>query len=107
MPASTTVPIICTSQAVTSAWLGLTVGWSAAATRFSLLTEVACDEQALDLAGAFVDLRDAGVAVVALDGIVLEVAVAAVDLDRVRADLLGELGSEELGLGGLGQARQA
>jgi len=47
------------------------------------------DQQALDVAGAFVDLADTHVAVDALDREVGHVAVAAVDLDRVRADALG------------------
>src|SRR5947209_10294224 len=63
-----------------------------------LLGEVARDDEALDLARAFVDLRDARVAVVALDRIVLHVAVAAVDLDRLRAHPFGHLGGVELGL---------
>src|SRR5258706_2210159 len=72
-----------------------------------LLGEVARDEQALDFAGAFVDLRDARVAVVPLDGIVVQVAVAAVDLDRLGAHPFGELGGVELGLRGFGQAGNA
>jgi hypothetical protein len=69
--------------------------------------ERARDEQPLDLARALVDLRDARVAVVPLDRVVREVAVAAMDLDRLGADPFGELGGEELRLRGLGQARQA
>ena len=42
----------------------------------------------LDFAGAFVDLGDACIAVVPLDGVVGQVAVAAVDLDGVGADFL-------------------
>ena len=41
---------------------------------------VAGDDQALDLAGAFVDLGDLGVAEIALDRHLLRVAHAAVDL---------------------------
>src|SRR6202022_5083612 len=65
---------------------------------------VARDHHALNFARAFVDLRDARVAVVPLDRSVFEVAVAAVNLDRVRADFLGQFGRVELRLRRLGQA---
>src|SRR5471030_1230422 len=65
------------------------------------------DQQLLDVAGAFVDLADAHVAVDALDRKVGHVAVAAVDLDRVRADALGHLGGEQLGHRRLFQTRQS
>src|SRR5436305_14645532 len=58
------------------------------------------DHHLLDLAGALVDLGDAGVAEVALDVVLLGVAVAAVDLQRLVGDPLGHLGGEQLGLGG-------
>src|SRR5450631_3400500 len=70
-----------------------------------LLGQVARDEQPLDLAGAFVDLRDARVAIVPLDGIVVQVAVAAVDLDRLGAYPLGQLRRVELRLRRLREAR--
>jgi hypothetical protein len=63
--------------------------------------------QALDLARALVDLRDARIAVVALDGIVAQVSIAAMHLDRLRADPLGKLRSVELRLRGFRQAGQA
>src|SRR5712664_4895237 len=72
-----------------------------------LLGEIAGDEQALDFAGAFVDLRDARVAVMALHRVIVQVAVAAVDLYRLRAHPLGELGSVELGLRGFREARHS
>src|SRR5215470_17772607 len=50
-----------------------------------LLRQRAADHQALDVAGALVDLADADVAVDALDREVGEVAVAAMDLQRVGA----------------------
>src|SRR5713226_5856913 len=43
------------------------------------------DNQALDFAGAFVNFRDACVAVVALDGVLTAVTIAAVHLDRFRS----------------------
>src|SRR6185436_15987907 len=56
------------------------------------------DHHLLDLAGPLVDLGDAGVAEVALDVVLLGVAVAAVDLERLVGDPLRHLGGEELGL---------
>ena len=55
-----------------------------------LAEQRAGDDQALDLAGALVDLGDLGVAVVALDRELLGVAVAAEDLDRLAGDLAGD-----------------
>lgn len=60
------------------------------------LRQGAADDHALDVAGALVDLGDAGVAVEALDRVVLELAVAAVNLDRVRAHALGHLLERDL-----------
>src|SRR6478672_11132106 len=57
-----------------------------------------CDDQALDLARALVDLGDLGVAVVALGREVLRVAVAAEDLDRLAGPVAGDAAGEELGL---------
>src|SRR5947209_15280962 len=71
----------------------------------SLLGQVARDDEALDLARAFVDLRDARVAIMALDRIVLDIAVAAVDLDRLRAHPFGHLGGVELRLRRFREAR--
>src|SRR5580700_4545281 len=59
------------------------------------------NDQALDFAGAFVDFGDAGVAVVALDGIFAAVAVAAVDLDGFVGDAGGHFAGEEFGDGGV------
>src|SRR3954454_9657543 len=58
--------------------------------------ERACDHQALDLVRALVDLRDLGVAQVALDGILGHIAVAAEDLDRVDGHRHGGVRGEEL-----------
>src|SRR6478735_2977682 len=49
----------------------------------SLLEQGRSDDQALDLAGPFVDLGDLGVPVVAFGGKVGQVAVAAEDLQRL------------------------
>src|SRR3954451_1731192 len=54
--------------------------------------------QALDLARALVELGDLRVAVVALGGELLGVAVAAEDLDRLAGLAAGDGGGEELGL---------
>src|SRR5580765_1728148 len=70
-----------------------------------LTGQVAGDHHALDLARSFVDLRDARIAVVALDRVVVQVAVAAVDLDRLGADPFRELRGVELCLRGFGKAR--
>src|SRR5579859_1947889 len=59
------------------------------------------DDEALDFGGAFVDFGDAGVAVVALDGIFAGVAVAAVDLDSFVGDAGGHFAGEEFGDGGV------
>jgi len=45
--------------------------------------ELAADDQALDLARAFADLEDLGVAIEATHGSVVDVAVATVNLHRV------------------------
>jgi hypothetical protein len=58
--------------------------------RRSTLGDLARDNQALDLAGALVDLADADIAVDALDREIGEIAVAAMDLDRVVGDLLDD-----------------
>src|SRR6266849_5764772 len=57
------------------------------------------DNQALDFAGAFVDFGDAGVAVVALDGILAAVAIAAVNLDGFVRDARGHFAGKEFGDG--------
>jgi hypothetical protein len=59
------------------------------------------DDEALDFGGAFVDFGDAGVAVVALDGIFAAVAIAAVDLDGFVGDAGGHFAGEEFGDGGV------
>ena len=67
----------------------------------------AADDQLLDLRGALVERRHAHVAEVALDRVVVDVARAAVDLDRlVRAPHRG-LGREVLGDRRLGRVRAA
>src|SRR5207237_685980 len=66
-----------------------------------LLGNLAGDDQALDVAGALVDLAHPDVAVDPLDQEIGDIAVAAMDLDRVGGDALGDLGGEELGHRGL------
>src|SRR6185295_10509931 len=55
------------------------------------------DDELLDVARAFVDLGHAHVPPQALDREIGDVAVAAVDLDRIRAHALGHLGGKKLG----------
>src|SRR4051794_34800297 len=59
------------------------------------------DDEALDLAGALVDLCDLGVAVVALGRELLRVAVAAEHLDGLGGLAAGDARCEQLGLGTL------
>src|SRR6201999_3760438 len=54
------------------------------------------DDHAHDLVGAFEDLVHAQVAQIALDGEVLQVAVAAMQLQRVVDDLEADVGGEAL-----------
>src|SRR5207302_6230413 len=63
--------------------------------------QLARDDDALDLAGALVDLHDLRVTEEALDGELARVAVAAEDLDRVGRDLHGRVGRPALGHGRL------
>src|SRR6476619_3428162 len=67
--------------------------------------ERTCDDQALDLAGALVDLGDLGVAVVALGREVLRVAVAAEDLDRLAGPVARHPRGEQLRLRALDRVR--
>src|SRR5215210_6577715 len=53
------------------------------------LYDGAGDDEALDLAGSLVDLRDPRVAVVPLDGMVLHVPASAEDLDGLVGYLVG------------------
>src|SRR3546814_9433814 len=66
---------------------------------------VAGDDQALDFAGALVDLGDLGVAEVALDRHFLRITHAGVDLHRLVGDPHRRLRSGELGHRGLGGER--
>src|SRR5947209_8759590 len=61
-----------------------------------LSDEMATDELAMDLVGAFPDLRDLGVAHQALDAVVPAVAVAAVELHRLGGDAHREVGGAHL-----------
>src|SRR5207249_2132208 len=61
-----------------------------------LLQHLACDHEPLDLVRALVDLRDLGVAHHPLDRVLLDVAVAAEDLDGVGRDVHRDIGAVEL-----------
>src|SRR6185437_11284880 len=58
------------------------------------------DDETLDLRGALVQLHDLGIAEQLLHGVLLDEAVAAVDLDGVGGDLHRRIGSEALGVRG-------
>src|SRR5215207_427796 len=60
------------------------------------LEQRAADDHALDLRGALADEKQRGVPVEALDLVLLGVAVAAVDAERVLDALLAGLGGEQL-----------
>src|SRR6476661_9386377 len=62
----------------------------------ALVEQLSRDHDSLDLRRPFVDLRDLGIAEIALDGVVLHVAVAAEQLDRLRRDPHRRLAREEL-----------
>ena len=62
----------------------------------SLAQQVAGDDDALDFAGAFADLGEAHVAVVAFDRHLGGVAHAAVDLDGLVAGALGDFAGKQL-----------
>src|SRR3970282_456135 len=64
--------------------------------------QVAGDDELLDLRGALVGLGDLRVPEVPLDLVLLDEAIAAVDLHGVRRHAHGHLGREELGHGRLG-----
>src|SRR3954466_13013111 len=59
---------------------------------------LASDDQALDLGRALVQLHDLGVAHQLLDGVLLDEAIAAVDLHGVRGDLHRGVRGEALGV---------
>src|SRR5215212_10827054 len=61
------------------------------------LQQLLADHHALDLGRALADKEQRGVAVEPLDLVLLGVAVAAVDAERVLHDLLARLGGEQLG----------
>src|SRR5277367_2182652 len=63
--------------------------------------EFARDQDLLHLVGAIVNLKDPRVTVEFLHRVVVDEAVAAVDLNRRRADALAHLGGEQLGHRGL------
>src|SRR3954467_8170103 len=63
----------------------------------SLLRDLARDDQPLNIAGALVDLAHPHIAIDPLDREIGEIAIAAVDLDRVGGDALSHLGGEQLG----------
>src|SRR5580704_15455581 len=59
------------------------------------LYELAGDDQALDVAGALVNLANPDIAIDPLDREIGEIAIAAMDLDRIGAHPLGDLGGEQ------------
>src|SRR3954447_4994820 len=61
------------------------------------LQQLLPDHHALDLGGALADQQQRRVAVEPLDLVLLRVAVAAVDPERLLDDLLAGLGGEQLG----------
>ncbi len=65
------------------------------------------DDDLLDLGGALDQLQRTRVAVVALDGVVHDVAVAAVDLHHLVGHLGGHAAGEQLGHGRLLRERLA
>src|SRR5919197_6299561 len=81
--------------------------WSASVAAHRFAEQRAGDDEALDLAGALVDLRDLGVAVVALGGELLRVAVAAEHLDRLAGLAPGHGAGEQLRLRALDRVRAA
>src|SRR3954454_8049085 len=66
--------------------------------RARLRAERSRDNHLLHLVGAFADGEDLGVAVEAADGVLLDVAISAVDLHRLLARAHGEAARLELGL---------
>src|SRR5688572_14819641 len=87
----------CSSVSPKSTPLPAAVGVSVR-TAMSGFQDPVGDHHLLDLACPFVDLEDARVAEVALNVVLLGVAIAAVDLERLVGDPLRHLGGEELGL---------
>src|SRR5690606_33057688 len=75
--------------------------------RPSSLQQVGRDHDALDLARALVDLRDARISIIALHVEFLGVPVATVDLERLVRDPVAHLGGVELGHRGLGGVAHA
>ena len=66
-----------------------------------LLDQLARDDELQDLAGALVDAQEARIAEQLLDGVFLDVAVAAVDLQHAVGDAAERLGGEVLAAGRL------
>src|SRR5919197_729327 len=79
--------------------------WSASVAAHRFAEQRAGDDEALDLAGALVDLRDLGVAVVALGRELLRIAVAAEHLDRLAGLAAGDGAGEQLRLRALDGVR--
>src|SRR5262245_30691873 len=78
---------------------------AAGTSRLELRQQMTGDDELLDLRRALVDLRDLGVAEVSLDLVLLDEAVAAVDLHRVRGHPHGGVRGKQFGhrrLGSMG-----
>src|SRR5664279_2718161 len=73
--------------------------------RFSA-QEASCDDHALHFGGAFIELRDLGIAIGPLDRVALRVSISTVDLDCPVSNARGGLGGEQLRHGCCGAVRQ-
>src|SRR5215472_6232137 len=81
---------------------GLRASRAACTSRLELRQQMTGNDKLLDLRRALVDLRDLGVAEVSLDLVLLDEAVAPVDLHRVRGHPHGGFRGKQLGHGRLG-----
>src|SRR5215213_5020243 len=96
----------CSSSHASNA-AALSNGIASSSTPHRLAEERPRDDEPLDLRGPLVDLRDLGVAVVALGRELLRVAVAAEDLDRLAGLRPGHAAREQLCLRPLDGVRAA
>src|SRR6266850_4973598 len=84
---SDTCSCACSSSSANSA---------VASSFFALTSEGAGDDEALDFAGAFIDLGDLCISKESLDGEIAHVPVPAEQLHRLRRDPHGRFGREQL-----------
>lgn len=93
------------NQALTScmsrSFIAAAIWWSnhetACGDQRTISKQRAANQNALNVVGAFVNLRNTHIPVDALNGKIADVAVAAVNLDGIRAHLFGDFGPEHLG----------